>query len=184
MKKFECVMLSTIVLTLIVGSAQTVIADYKPLLKSSAFDPDFNAGYEVYLQTTIRDAQGQLLTVSEASTAWVLIPSFPDGVLIPDFVDYVIDNNLLGEKEVIAIDSIKYEKIQFVDETVVDDSWFCPTCVKVWMTTGITYKGCGTFEGTEYGYQCIPIFKAMTPQVYIAEGNVAIHQWTILRVVD
>ena len=187
MKKFEGVMLSVIVLTIIASSAQAIIADDKSRLKTSTFDPDFNVGYEVYVQTTIRDAQGQLLSVSEDTNAWVLVPSFPDGVLIPGFVDHVIDNNLLGEKEIITIDGVKYEKIQYEREKVIDDNWNCITCTKVWVTSGIVSKPlCGTFEveGMEYGKQCIPLFKAKTPQMHVAEGNVVTQQWTVLRVMN
>ena len=62
MKKFEGVILSAIIITLIVSSAQDVIADNKDVS-----DPDFNVGYEVYSQSIVRDAQGQLLSVSEST---------------------------------------------------------------------------------------------------------------------
>ena len=93
MKKIEGLMLSTIIITLIVGSAQVATAE------KFNVDPDLNLRYEVYLQSVVRDAQGQLLSVSESTSAVVLISSFSDGVLIPDLVDYVVDNNLLGEKK-------------------------------------------------------------------------------------
>ena len=71
MKKFEGAILSAIIITLIVSSAQDVIADNKDVS-----DPDFNVGYEVYSQSIVRDAQGQLLSVSESTKTWVLISSF------------------------------------------------------------------------------------------------------------
>ena len=182
MKKFEGVILSAIIITLIVSSAQDVIADNKDVS-----DPDFNVGYEVYSQSIVRDAQGQLLSVSESTKTWVLTSSFSDGVLIPDLVDYVVDNNLLGEKEIITIDGVKYEKIQYEREKVIDDNWNCITCTKVWVTSGIVSKPlCGTFEveEMEYGKQCIPLFKAKTPQMHVAEGNVVTQQWTVLRVMN
>ena len=57
MKKFDGVMLSAIIITLIFSSTQTIIADDKPNVKIHTLDPDINLRYEVYLQTTIRDAQ-------------------------------------------------------------------------------------------------------------------------------
>ena len=181
-------MLSVIVLTIIASSAQAVIADHDALhsrLKTPTFDPDFNVGYEVYVQTTIRDAHGQLLSVSDATNAWILIPTFTDGIRIPGFVDYVIDGGFLGEKELITIDNVKYEKLQYVTEIVVDDSWNCITCAEVLVTSGIVSKpACGTFQETKYGYQCIPLFKAKSPQMHVAEGNVISSQWTILRVMN
>jgi hypothetical protein len=187
MKKFEYVMLSAVVLTIIASSAQAVIADHDVLhsrQKTNTFDPDFNVGYEVYLQTTIRDAQGQLLSVSESTNGWIIIPTFPDGVQISGLVDRVFDSNFLSEKEVITIDSVKYEKIQFLDEKYTAEILYsiCPSCAKVGMTSGIMHKVCGTFEG--YGHHCVPLFKANTPQMHITEGNTVTHQWTILRVMN
>ena len=123
MKKFEGVILSAIIITLIVSSAQDVIADNKDVS-----DPDFNVGYEVYSQSIVRDAQGQLLSVSESTKTWVLISSFSDGVLIPDLVDYVVDNNLLGEKKVVTIGNVKYEKIQFQNENQTLHLLSCVKC--------------------------------------------------------
>ena len=186
MKKFVGVMLSVIVLTLIASSVQAVIADDKLRLKTSNFDPDFNVGYEVYVQTTIRDAQGQLLSVSESTNGWIIIPTLPDGVQISGLVDHVFDSNFLSKKEVIVIDSVKYEKIQFLDEKYTAEILYsiCPSCAKVGMTSGIMHKVCGNFEAMGYGHHCIPLFKANTPQMHITEGNTVTHQWTILRVMN
>ena len=49
MKKFEGVMLSAIIITLIVSSTQAVIAADKYTV-----DPDLNLRYEVYLQSVVR----------------------------------------------------------------------------------------------------------------------------------
>ena len=186
MKKFEGVILSAIIITLIVSSAQDVIADNKDVS-----DPDFNVGYEVYSQSIVRDAQGQLLSVSESTKTWVLISSFSDGVLIPDLVDYVVDNNLLGEKKVVTIGNVKYEKIQFQNEKVIDHDVLTNSPgigtqegdAKVGVFSGSTWKFCGDFTG-EYGYQCIPMFQARMPQIHIAEDNVLITQWTVLRIMN
>ena len=178
MKKIEGLMLSTIIITLIVGSAQVATAE--------KFNVDL-AGlerYEVYLQSVVRDAQGQLLSVSESTVGWVVITSFPDGVQIPDLVDFLIDNNVITEKKIITIDNVKYEKIQFQTEKVVDHRMLTSLgTAKVGMSSGTLWKFCGDFKG-EYGHQCIPTFKAKTPQIHIAEGNVLTNQWTILRVMD
>ena len=184
-------MLSIIVLTLIVSSTQVVIADDKPRLETYTFDPDFNAGYEVYMQTTIRDAQGQLLSVSESTVGWVLITSFSDGVQIPGLLDTLVDNNIIAEKKIITIDNVKYEKIQFQNEKVIDHNVLTNSPgigtqgddTKTGVFSGGTWKFCGDFTG-KYGYQCVPMFKARMPQIHIAEGNVLTNQWTILRVMN
>ena len=178
MKKIEGLMISTIIITLIVGSAQVATAE------KFNVDPDLNLRYEVYLQSVVRDAQGQLLSVSESTVGWVLITSFSDGVQIPDLVDFLIDNNIIAEKKIITIDNVKYEKIQFQTEKVIDHRMLTSLgTAKVGMSSGTLWKFCGDFKG-EYGHQCIPTFKAKTPQIHIAEGNVLTNQWTVLRVMN
>ena len=113
MEKFDSVMLSAIIITLIFSSTQTIIADDKPNVKTHTLDPDINLRYEVYLQTTVRDAQGQLLSVTESTLGWVVITAFPDGKSMPDLVEQVFNHNILDEKEVVTIDNVKYEKIQY-----------------------------------------------------------------------
>ena len=178
MKKIEGLMLSTIIITLIVGSAQVATAE--------KFNEDLTGleRYEVYLQSVVRDAQGQLLSVSESTVGWVLITSFSDGVQIPDLVDFLIDNNIIAEKKIITIDNVKYEKIQFQTERVLDHRMLTSLgAAKVGMSSGTLWKFCGDFKG-EYGHQCIPMFKARVPQIHMAEGNILTTQWTILRVMN
>ena len=178
MKKIEGVMLSAVILTLIIGSTQVATAE------KFNVDPDLNLRYEVYLQSVVRDAQGQLLSVSESTVGWVLLASFPDGVQITNFVGILFDNNVIAEKKIVTIGDIKYEKIQFQTERVLDHRILTSLgAAKVGMSSGTLWKFCGDFKG-EYGYQCVPTFKAKTPQIHIAEGNVLTDQWTILRVMD
>ena len=176
MKKFEGLMLSTIIITLIIGSAQVATAE------KFNVDPDLNLRYEVYLQSVVRDAQGQLLSVSESTVGWVLITSFPDSVQITNFVGILFDNNVIAEKKIVTIDNVKYEKIQFQSESVVDHDWLA-TIGTGGMSTGTMWKFCGDFTG-KYGYQCVPVFGAKTPQIHLAIDNLLTNQWTILRVMD
>ena len=105
MKKIESVILSAIIITLIIGSAQVATAE------KFNVDPDLNLRYEVYLQSVVRDAQGQLLSVSESTVGWVLLASFPDGVQITNFVGILFDNNVIAEKKIVTIDDIKLSLI-------------------------------------------------------------------------
>jgi len=181
MKKFESMMLSAIIITLIVSFAQIAVAIHD---KDTGVLPDSNLKYELYLQTVVRDAQGQLLSVSESGIGWIVISSFPDGVEIPDLMDYVIDNNVLAEKKKISIDNIKYEKIQFQTETVIDDTVLTNLgAAKVGMFSGTMWKFCADFK-KEYGYQCVSLLEARTPQIHIAEGDIVTNQWTVLRIMN
>ena len=51
------------------------------------------------------------------------------------------------------------------------------------MFSGTMWKFCADFK-EEYGYQCVSLLEARTPQIHIAEGNVLINQWTVLRVMN
>ena len=150
MKKFEGVILSAVIITLIVSSAQTVIAvDEASWHEDRRFyttDPDVNLRYEVYLQSVVRDAQGQLLSVSESTAGWTITSSFADGVQIPGLVDTLVDNNIIAEKKIITIDNVKYEKIQFQSESVIDHDWVASIGTGG-MSTGTMWKFCGDFTG-------------------------------------
>jgi len=192
MKKFDGVMLSAIIITLIFSSTQTIIADDNPNVKIHTLDPDINLRYEVYLQTTIRDAQGQLLSVSESVGGWVTITTFPDGKSMPDLVEQVFNHNILDEKEVVTIDNVKYEKIQFFNELVVDHNKLLNvnpatnlyTGGKIGTSSGSVYNICMDFNEIGYGHLCGPFVAAKMPLIHLAEGNILTDQWTILRMMN
>ena len=192
MEKFDGVMLSAIIITLIFSSTQTIIADDNPNVKTHTLDPDINLRYEVYLQTTIRDAQGQLLSVSESIIGWVTITTFPDGKSMPDLVEQVFNHNILDEKEVVTIDNVKYEKIQFFNELVVDHNKLLNvnpatnlyTGGKIGTSSGSVYNICMDFNEIGYGHLCGPFVAAGMPLIHLAEGNILTDQWTILRMMN
>ena len=192
MEKFDSVMLSAIIITLIFSSTQTIIADDKPNVKTHTLDPDINLRYEVYLQTTIRDAQGQLLSVTESTLGWVAITAFPDGKSMPDLVEQVFNHNILDEKEVVTIDNVKYEKIQFFDEVVIDHNKLLNlnpttslyTSEIIGTSSGGWYSICMDFKEIGYGYLCASFVAAKMPLIYLAEDYILTNQWTILRVIN
>ena len=192
MEKFDSVMLSAIIITLIFSSTQTIIADDNPNVKIHTLDPDINLRYEVYLQTTIRDAQGQLLSVTESTLGWVAITAFPDGKSMPDLVEQVFNHNILDEKEVVTIDNVKYEKIQFFNELVVDHNKLLNvnpatnlyTGGKIGTSSGSVYNICMDFNEIGYGHLCGPFVAAKMPLIHLAEGNILTDQWTILRMMN
>ena len=192
MEKFDSVMLSAIIITLIFSSTQTIIADDKPNVKTHTLDPDINLRYEVYLQTTIRDAQGQLLSVTESTLGWVAITAFPDGKSMPDLVEQVFNHNILDEKEVVTIDNVKYEKIQFFDEGVIDHNKLLNlnpttslyTSEIIGTSSGGWYNICMDFKEIGYEYLCGPFVAAKMPLIHLAEDNILTDQWTILRVIN
>ena len=174
-------MLSAIMITLVVSSAQVAVSFHD---NESLVEPDRDPRYQLYLQTVVRDTEGQLLSVSEETIAWILMPALPDGVQIPGLVDRMIDNNMVAEKEVIIIDNVKYDKLQWKTDVIIDNERLTSLgAAKVGMFSGAIWKFCGDFK-QEYGNLCIPLLEARTPQIHIADGNVVTNQWTILRAMN
>mgnify|MGYP001253421428 CR=1 FL=1 len=112
MKKFIVLLLSVIVVTLIASSVQSVAADH--LKPDQGIFKDMNqvnlveskgTKYQVYLQVVIRNGDDQLVNVTE-STATAAYLDY-------NLTDHVFDT-LMGQKEIVTIDNIKYEKIQYI----------------------------------------------------------------------
>ena len=81
------------------------------------------------------------------------------------------DHNF-GEKEIVTVDNIMYEKVQFTEKYSLDLPeklmFFIPAVIEV-----------------SYGLETVIvdayIFQAFVPLVYIEEDNVINTQWTIFR---
>jgi len=160
MKNFSKVMLSIVFLALIVGSTQPVFADhitdiFKPV-------PIKNSEYQFHLQVILRDADDRLISVTEAT----------NGYYIPhDVTDKVFDNNF-GKKEIVIVDNIKYEKVQYTEKYSLDLPlklmFFIPAIIEV-------------SHGSEILIVDAYIFQALVPLVYLEEDDVINTQWTIFR---
>ena len=199
MKVFLIQLLSITFVLLITGSIQSVTADHlepgQGIFKNEiAVEsiPTNDSNYQIYLQTVLRNVDGQMISVAEGM----------HGFVIPHQVtDHVFDT-LMGKKEIITIDDIKYEKVQYT---------FSPTLKQRWMgiypifdEIHIEYvvEGdalvqmkedimdhyrwvihyCAIFKGHEY--TCIPVFQSFTVVELVTHTDVVTHQWTILRVLD
>ena len=160
MKNFSKVMLIPIFTALIVGSVQPVLADditdlFKPV-------PIKNSEYQFHLQVVLRDVDGRLISVTEST----------NGYYVPhDVTDEAFDHNF-GEKEIVTVDNIMYEKVQFTEKYSLDLPeklmFFIPAVIEV-----------------SYGLETVIvdsyIFQAFVPLVYLEEDNVINTQWTIFR---
>ena len=196
MKAFVIQLLSVILVALIAGSIQSVTADHlepgKGIFKDKAkveIVTTQDSNYQIYLQTVLRNGDGQLISVTEGL----------HGFVIPHKITDDIFDTLMGKKEIVTIDNIKYEKVQYI---------FSPTLVQrtvevypIFEEISIEYEVeedtltqmkekikdyyrwklhyCATFEGHEYS--CIPVFQAFTVVELVTQTDVVIHQWTILR---
>ena len=169
MKKLTVVLISVIFTTLIIGSIQLISADHlEPGLGIFKNEKEINtistedSKYQIYLTVVIRNAQGELISITEATR----------GIHIAhEITDYTF-NEKLGEKEIIMIDNIKYEKHQFVvshnfpeDRVKAKTKWAFPICGEIGGHSDV----------------CVPVFQVNTDAVYIEEDDDVKNYWTVLR---
>ena len=201
MKKFTMLLLSVIFVTLTAGSVQSVTADHSEpgegIFKDTGdvvVQATWGSNYQISLQTVLRNGDGQLISVSEGTSG--------NGYIIPHKVtDHVFDT-LMGKKEIVTIDNIKYEKVQYTFsptleqrtekiypifeeipiEYLVEEEALAQMKedIRDYYSWKIHY--CATFEG--HGYVCIPLFVAFTVVELVTQTDVVTHQWTILRELD
>ena len=203
MKVFLIQLFGIIFVLLITGSIQSVIADHlepgKGLFKDETaveLTETGDSNYRVYLQTVLRNADGQLIGVTDIHSADGL-----QGWVIPHKItDHVFDT-LMGEKEIVTIDNIKYEKVQYTFTPTLEQRTvkFYPIFEEIpikyeldkntlalmkelrqYYSWKIHY--CATFEG--HGYVCIPVFQNFGAVELVTPTDVVTHQWTILRVLN
>jgi len=198
MKKFTMPLLSVIFVTLIAGSVQSIAADHlEPGQGIFVDDAKVNlattedSNYQVYLQMVLRNGDDQLINVTESTANGSFIPH--------KITDHVFDT-LMGEKEIITIDNIKYEKVQYIFSPTLEQRFLGlypifsaitlefvsepgPQFIKLYEESQdysiwkIHY--CADFK--DHGYHCVPIFQVLVPTMTIEPDDVVTHQWTILR---
>jgi len=200
MKKLTIVLSSIIFVILIGCSVQSVVADHaepgEGIYKNFG---DVNivttqdSEWQVILQTILRTGDGQLINITESTATAAYIPH--------RITDHVFDT-LMGEKEIITIDNVKYEKIQYTYTPTLEhrfmglypifsenyDLEFKSTPEareqmhkqKDYSMWKIHY--CATFEG--HGFSCIPIFQDLVPTMTLEQHDVVTHQWNILRILN
>ena len=197
MKKFTMLLLSVIFVALIACSIQSVYADHlEPGEGIFKDESDVNlvstqdSDYQVYLLAILRNGDGQLINVTENTKTGAYIPH--------EIADYVFDT-LMGEKEIVTIDNIKYEKVQYTFSPTLEQRWigmypiFEEIPIKIKVEGGKVlnvYKDhslwkmhyCADFSNIGHdGLQCIPVFQVLIPTITLEPSDVIIHHWTILR---
>ena len=154
------------------------------------------SSYQVYLQTVIRNGDDQLISVIEVTRTGAFVRH--------EITDYVFDT-LMGEKEIITIDNIKYEKVQYMFSPTAEQRWISMYPIFEQVPIKIKVEGlaedevfnvtkdhalwkihyCADFSSIGHcGLQCIPIFQVLVPTITLEPGDVVTHQWTVLRVMN
>ena len=194
--------LSSVIFAILIScSTQYVVADhlepgdgiYKNISDVNLVTTSQDSKWIVNLLTILRTDDGQLINITESTASAAYIPH--------RITDHVFDT-LMGEKEIVTIDNIKYEKAQYT---------FTPTLEQRFLGLYPIFTGnynfefestpearekmdehkdfsmwkihyCETFEG--HGFSCIPIFQDLVPTMTLEEHDVVTHQWTILRALN
>jgi len=174
MKGFVIPLLSVIFVTLIASSIQSVSADH--LLPGDGVfknENDVNIAssidskYQIHLQVIVRNAQNQLVGVSEAVF----------GYYIPHQITDQIFDEMSGKREIVIIDKMKYEKIQNTFAGVgVQEFPFKTSYQDIRTTWWLGFNE--NIDG--HGSKLLPIFQAAAP-VTMAEDDILTFHWTFLR---
>ena len=192
-------LLGAIFIALIACSIQSISADHesdKGIFKDKSevnLADTKNTNYQVYVQVVHRNVDGQLISIIE-STANA-------GHISHKITDDIFDM-LLGKKEIVTIDNIKYEKVRYTFSPTLEQRWMGMYPILEQITININVKGdalvqmnkkikdhniwkihyCADFANIGHdGLQCIPIFQVLVPTMMLEPTDVVTHQWTILR---
>ena len=192
-------MLSVAFVTLIAGSMGFVAADHLESGQGVYVDAgtvnlvvSTDTKFQIYLQAVIRNEDGQLINVIESTAT---------GAYIPHKITDDVFDTLMGKKEIITIDNIKYEKVQYTYTPTLEQRFVGLYPIYTEIALEFTYEEstftkmqvdkdyslwkihhCATFKG--HGYDCIPIFQVLVPTMTLQTGDVLTQQWTILRIIN
>ena len=178
MKKIVIPLLCTIFVLLLANSTESVAADH--VESGDGIWKDENrinlvstkdSKYQVHLQVEVRNAQGQLISISETTN----VNHIPH-----EITDNTFDT-MLGKKEIITINSVKYERIQYTG--TLDIEQLLPPSKKPSHFIGNwVISLCQVFD--KHGYTCIAPWQANSSFVSLEEDDVVKNYWTILRIIN
>ena len=178
MKKLVIPLLGIILVLLLTYSVESVTADHlepgKGIFNSENqvnLILDKDSKYKIHLIVEVRNAQGQLISITE-NTGGYIIPH--------EITDYVFDD-LFGEKEFVTINNVKYEQAKYsgkpdMEQLIPIDNR--PShYIQIWLVSL-----CSVFD--DHGYTCVAPFQATTAAVSLVEDDVVENRWTILRIIN
>ena len=202
MKVFVIQLLSIIFVVLITGSIQSVIADHlepgKGIFKDAQTlqetEATLDSNYQIYLQTVLRNGDGHLISVTERMYGFVISHQVTDHVF----------DTLMGKKEIVTIDNIKYEKVQYTFSPTLEQRTVnhypifeeIPIKHELDKDTRAQMKEdirdyhrwkihyCATFFELGHPYICLSVFQSFNTVYHVEPTDVVTHQWTILRVLN
>ena len=178
MKEIVILLLGTIFILLLADSTESVTADHlEPGEGIFKNENQINlvsikdSKYQAYLQIEVRNVQGQLISITETTHVRHIPHEITDDVF----------NTMLGKKEIITIDNIKYEKIQYAGaldiEQLIEPSNRPSHFIGNWVISL-----CKVFDN--HGYTCISPWQANSSFVSLEEDDVVKNYWVVLRIIS
>ena len=201
MTKFTITLLGILSIVLIACSIQSISADHTEPGKGVYVNENKvditstqNSNYKIYLQTVLRNADGELINVTD---------SIEKGAYIPHKISDNAFDTLMGKKEIITIDNIKYEKVQYTFTPTLVQRWtaiyplFSEVVIEFQITEDVRaemhdavknysiwkLQHCADW-GDDHGLSCIPLFQVLVPTITLEPDDVITHHWTILRAMN
>ena len=127
----------------------------------------FDSKYEIHMQIIVRNAQGQLVSVSESTS----------GKNIPHRISDQIFDSEFGEGEIIMYDQMAYEKKQRITENTVHEYDWRTSHEDMLSSWALRFVA----NFPEHGLKTLPSFSVNTPHVYLAEDDTFTLKWSIMR---
>ena len=198
MKGFPIALVGIIFVVLIACSVQSISADHTEPGKGVFVNENQvditttqNSNYKIYLQTVLRNADGQLINVTESTEI---------GAYVPHKISDDAFDTLMGKKEIVIIDNIKYEKVQYTFTPTLVQRWtaiyplFSEVVIEFEVEEGARIdmnsnvkdysvwklQHCANW-GDDHGLSCIPLFQVLIPTITLEPDDVITLNWTILR---
>ena len=186
MKKFVIVLLSVFFVALVTGSIQYASADHS--LGGQGIFKDENSvniastkdsKYLIHLQVIVRNAQDQLVSVTESIHGRYIPHELTDRIF--DEWSFLPEQD--GKKEIINVGNvIVAEKVQLVQTSSVQQFSFETSFQDMQSIWSIDFC-INTYEhyfGGE-GVWCGPFFQINTPDISLGEDDTWTIKWTVLR---
>ena len=179
MRIFVISLLGIIFVTMITSSIPHIIADELDVVTTE------NSKYEIYLHDLVRNAQGELISIAET------LPC-ESGDYCSEYMDHEVTDyafNKLGKKEIVTVDNIKYEKIQFSDsygltaDTITFHNQYLFDMYDREPAGRWVVEICGEALN-KFGFECAEIFQSRTSIVWLELGDVTTCNWTILKKIN
>ena len=167
-------------MTLIIGSIQYASADHLLAGDTGVWKDETNVNlastidskWLIHLQVVVRDAQDQLVSVKEIT----------HGMYIPDEISDFIFDESLGEKKIVSINKIKYQKAKKIQAENAQQFPFPKGYDDMLSFWGLEYCVSNENWGEKHrGIWCVPVFQTITSHVALEENDTFTLSWTILR---